>query len=28
MRDLNKVRVPERLSNTRAIVWNSKRRYS
>jgi len=28
MRNLNKVRIPHRLSTTRSRVWNEKRRYS
>ncbi len=28
MRNLNKVRIPKRLSVTRSRVWNEKRRYS
>jgi len=28
MTTLNKVRIPQRLSNTKAIIWNTKRRYS
>jgi len=28
MTTLNKVRIPQRLSTTKGIVWNTKRRYS